>query len=215
MRSIRLCGGALMLVGLVAACGGTTEPDPVDQPAILAAVSGNGQSAEPGEVLPNPLIVQVTRSGAAVSGQAVAWSVVGGGGTLSAATSTTDNAGMASTTLTLGAAAGGNTVEASAAGLTGSPVSFSGTGVLATPPPNTASVTVADFSFTPPTSPLAVGGTVTWTWAGAVDHNVTFSSANSATQTAGSYSQTFPTAGSFAYQCTLHPGSMNGTIVVQ
>lgn len=214
MSIFRLRGSALVLVGLVAACG-TTEPEQMEQPAALSAVSGNGQTADAGQDLPDPLVVQVTQSGAGVSGQTVSWSVIGGGGAVSAASTTTDNAGMASVTWTMGPAAGGNTVEASAAGLTGSPVSFSGTSVLATPPPNTAAVTVSDFAFTPPTSPLAVGGTVTWTWNGAAQHNVTFASANSATQTGGTYQQTFPTAGSFTYQCTIHPGSMNGTIVVQ
>jgi len=61
---------------------------------------------------------------------------------------------------------------------------------------------------------------VTWTWAaGAVGHNVTFTSgpaprpANSATQSTGSYSATFTTVGTYGYHCTIHAG-MNGTVAV-
>lgn len=215
MNVHRLRGSAVVLAGFVAACG-TTEPQQQQQPAAISAVSGTGQTAEPGQALADPLIVQVRQDGAAVSGQAVSWVVTAGGGTVSAASSTTDNAGMAEVTWTLGPNEGANSVEASAAGLTGSPIAFAASAVLATPPPATAAVTVSDFAFTPPSSPLAVGGTVTWTWAGAVNHNVTFpAGASQGNQIAGTFSRTFPTAGSFQYQCTLHPGSMNGTIVVQ
>src|SRR5262249_52930175 len=60
--------------------------------------------------------------------------VTAGGGALSAASATTDAAGRASTTLTLGSSPGTNMVTASASSLSGSPVAFMATG---TPAPAT------------------------------------------------------------------------------
>ena len=106
-------------------------------------------------------------------------------------------------------------MRASVTGASGSPVSFTATGEAGGPPPSTASVNVADFSFNPDATTIAVGGQVTWTWTGSAPHNVTFSTGtNSVTQSAGTFSRTFDAAGAFGYQCTVHP-SMQGTITVQ
>jgi len=77
-------------------------------------------------------------------------------------------------------------------------------------------VVVANFRFEPQQTVAAAGDEVTWTWAqGATDHNVTFGDGTkSATQATGSYSRTFSAAGSFPYQCTIHPG-MNGSVTVR
>src|SRR5581483_5131617 len=70
-----------------------------------------------------------------VAGIAVTFAVSAGGGSLSGTgctgvplVCTTDNQGLASATLTLGAAGGVNTVTASATGLAGSPVTFTANG---------------------------------------------------------------------------------------
>jgi plastocyanin len=170
-----------------------------------------------GEEVANDLVVRITQDGAGVSGTTVSWSVTGGGGSVDPTSSTTDNSGNASTTWTLGASAGANFVEASSSGVDGSPVEFTATGVEDTPPPTQANVSVENNSFVPPSSTIAAGGQVTWTWAaGAVTHNVTFASGtNSVDQSSGTFSRTFPTAGSFPYQCTIHGASMSGTVVVQ
>jgi plastocyanin len=77
------------------------------------------------------------------------------------------------------------------------------------------SITVADNSFTPSSTTVPRGTTVTWTWNAQVDHNVTFADGESSgSKSSGSYSRTFGTAGSFGYRCTLHAG-MTGTVVVQ
>ncbi len=73
-------------------------------------------------------------------------------------------------------------------------------------------------TFSPAALSVAVGDTVTWTWAGDRSHNVTANSGqadtfSSATQTTGTFVKTFSIAGSFTYRCTLHSG-MNGTINV-
>ncbi len=99
------------------------------QPANLVMVSGNGQTGAAGQQLPGALTVKVTdANGNPVSGVSVTFSVTAGGGTISAASATTDSQGLASTRLTLGASAGTNTVVASSGTLAGSPITFNETG---------------------------------------------------------------------------------------
>ncbi|HUP51468.1 MAG TPA: hypothetical protein VM198_03255, partial [Longimicrobiales bacterium] len=133
--------GMAALALLLGACGGGTEPDTQPGPQVLAAVSGGGQTAEADEAVPNPLVVSVTQDGGPVAGKAITWTVTAGGGSVDPTSATTSAAGTASTTWTLGPTAGANTVQASASGVTGSPVSFSGTGTEPPePPPMQASV---------------------------------------------------------------------------
>ena len=199
-------------LGFAAACGSdTTEPGVSE--AVLAVLSGNAQTATEGEALPIPAAVRVSRDGSGVSGVSVAWAVTSGGGSVAPASSTTDSDGVASTTWTLGPTAGANALQASSSGATGSP-SFTATGTPAVLP-NQANVAVGDNFFDPTSALVAVGGQVTWTWNGAIGHNVTFpAGSNSATQSAGTFSRSFPTAGSFDYLCTIHGAAMSGTIVV-
>ena len=86
------------------------------------------------------------------------------------------------------------------------------------PPPPTATnaVSVSDNQFAPSAIRVAPGATVTWTWAqGSSVHNVTFQGGASDNLSNGAtFSRAFPTAGTFTYQCTLHPG-MTGTVTVQ
>lgn len=75
---------------------------------------------------------------------------------------------------------------------------------------------VGDNFFSPAATTVAAGSTVTWTWNGGNQHNVTFDDgAKSATQTSGTYARTFTTAGSYAYHCTVHGSAMSGTVNVQ
>ena len=92
------------------------------------------------------------------------------------------------------------------------------------PAPTAVTITTAAVDgqprFSPSNTELAVGGTVTWRIPAAAptQHNVT-SNTNawvaSPNLSAGqSFQVTFPQAGEFLYQCTLHPG-MNGRIEVR
>ena len=86
-------------------------------------------------------------------------------------------------------------------------------------PVATTSVNIVDFSFDPPNIRVSAGARVTWTWNGSASHNVTFASAASIppslTQSSGSYQAVMPTtSGVYTYQCTIHPGSMNGSVRV-
>src|SRR5579883_2519405 len=95
-------------------------------PASVTIVSGNNQTANQGTKLPNPLIVVVKdASGNLISGATVVFAATAGGGSVSPATATTNTSGQAQTVLTLGAAAGTDTVTATVGALT--PATFSET----------------------------------------------------------------------------------------
>lgn len=87
---------------------------------------------------------------------------------------------------------------------------------VSTPGPTANVDATLSNTFSPATVFVTVGGTVTWTFA--TLHNVTFDGAGAPANVpntgAGSVSRTFPTAGTYAYQCTLHPG-MSGSVRVQ
>lgn len=83
-------------------------------------------------------------------------------------------------------------------------------------PVSTNAVGVDNDFFTPANIQVSPGTTVTWTWAGGVTHNVTFSDGgtNSGDRSSGSFSRTFGTTGTFNYRCTLHAG-MDGSVLVK
>ena len=63
--------------------------------------------------------------------------------------------------------------------------------------------------FTPNTTTVKVGQTVLWKNTGTVLHNITFGQSclnDGAFQPGGTWSIKFSTAGSYDYQCTIHPG---------
>ena len=96
-------------------------------PHRLTKVCGEDQEGTAGEQLVEPLVVSVLdEDGAAIAGVDVSFAVTAGGGTLSAATATTNATGRARTWLTLGSELGTNTVEATVEGL--EPVTFTSTG---------------------------------------------------------------------------------------
>lgn len=85
--------------------------------------------------------------------------------------------------------------------------------------------------FDPSATTVPVGTAVTWTWNSCsndpyygetcVKHNVTWddgSAPASPSQSSGTYSRTFATAGTYAYHCTIHgttSSGMRGTVTVQ
>lgn len=91
-----------------------------------------------------------------------------------------------------------------------------------------AAVTIVDYSFSPATSSVKVGGSVDFTNTGAAVHhpvadNGAWDAGDLAPAQTGAYGQgngvggmnsiTFNTAGTFTYHCTIHP-SMTGTVTV-
>jgi len=108
----------------------TSPPQTGSAAAALRMVRGTGQSAAAGATLPKAFTVRVVdANGLPVAGASVSFAVTAGGGNLGGLGSrvvTSNGDGLAEVTLTLGAAAGGNTVTATAGGL--APVVFTATG---------------------------------------------------------------------------------------
>src|ERR1051325_1946459 len=96
----------------------------------IALNAGDGQSATTGTAVASPPSVIVRdASNNPVQGVGVTFAVATGGGSITAADQTTNASGIATVgSWTLGTTAGSNTLTASAAGLTGSPVAFTATG---------------------------------------------------------------------------------------
>ncbi|MGH8051429.1 MAG: autotransporter domain-containing protein, partial [Arenimonas sp.] len=175
----------------------------------LVASSGNGQAGPVLTALPVALTVQISPPAGvfaapgsgphkplALSGVPITFAVTGGGGSISLINALTNAAGQASTVLTLGPAAGTNTVSATVLG--GPSTSFSATGLTAAVASGLTIVSgnnqVLDPSVS--SSPLTVelrdsggvviaGATVNWTSTGG-----TLASASSVTNASGRASNT-------------------------
>ncbi len=99
----------------------------------LIAQSGSGQSGVVGTTLANPLVVKVAASdGVGVAGTTVSFAVASGGGSVGSSSAVSDANGLAQTTFKLGTSTGAQSVTASAASLTGSPITFTATAQAAT-----------------------------------------------------------------------------------
>ena len=135
------------VVAFAHACGDNAGPDPAPgtTPAAMAIVSGNNQSALVGAALANAFVARVTNTaGDPLSGVAVTWSVTAGGGTLGSTSSTSNAQGEASTTYTLGAAAGANEVVAAIAGMTSINATFTATATPLNVTPTTLTIVSGD-----------------------------------------------------------------------
>jgi adhesin/invasin len=138
---------SLVLLVLVAAAGASTpfsaasfttmssvtvqaSASPVTQDT-LQVNTGNGQSATVGTAVTTAPSVRVTdKNSNPVSGIVVTFAVASGGGSATGLSATTNASGIAAVgSWTLGTTAGANTLTASVAGLIGSPVTFTATGV--------------------------------------------------------------------------------------
>lgn len=83
------------------------------------------------------------------------------------------------------------------------------------PPPLAVSVSMVDNQFQPASVEIGVGGTVTFTNNGSVQHNATGGTINTPNLNPGqSANEIMQTIGTFNYNCTLHSG-MSGTIIVR
>lgn len=206
---------------LLAACGGDGGTGPQGLVLARATSSGDGQTGAPGSVL-SPFRIQLTNDGVPVEGTIINWTVTSGGGTLDVPTSITDANGLASATLTLGQTTGQNRVNATATGASGSPVTFVGTAVIAG---LFEQVDVENNQFSPATVTIQPGGTVLFLWsASAQDHDIipvapaTKPSQSTVRDGPFSHEETFNTAGTYRYFCSVHGSAgsgMRGEVVVQ
>jgi hypothetical protein len=125
---------ALILVVLASFLISGCSQDPPTTPRLaeLRLVSGDGQSAPIGSLLPLPLVVRVQdQRGNPISGAVIRWQVTSGTGVVAPLVDTTDADGRAETTFRLGQNLGVQTVSATLTGL--SPVSFVATATPAPP----------------------------------------------------------------------------------
>jgi plastocyanin len=233
------CFAALILaiIVILPGCGGGGECcDPIVQDPTASKTGGDVQAGSVGEPLPEPLLVTVTTDGGAAPGVTVIWSTAAPGGTLTPTSAVTDANGVASSIWTLGTTPGTQTATATVAGATGSPVTFTATAAEPVPTPTAASVTVRDNNFlsvrnmttNPAVDTVAVGGSVTWTWApsAGAPHDVTSTGSPSFTSRGtvtpppvpDPHQVSFPAAGTYNYYCTIHgspTSGMRGRIVVK
>jgi plastocyanin len=196
--------------------------------ATIATHAGNNQTGATGSTLATPLqVVTTDQYGNPVAGVTVTWAVTAGGGSVTPTTSVSDAQGIASTSQTLPASAGDVTVTATAAGLAGSPQTFTST---ATASVGGTTVAVVNNQFQPATLTVAAGTTVSFVWgAGAAQHSInpeapnTIPSDPTISDAPHTYSVTFNTPGTYRYYCSVHgavgtggiPTGMSGSIVVQ
>jgi len=113
-------------------------------------------------------------------------------------------------------ATGAGTAQINASVTFGGITRGGGTNVTVQVAPASGTVTAPEFVFLPTTIDVQAGGVVTWS-IGAIHHNVTFNSAGAPANIDelrnASDSRTFPSSGTFNYNCAFHAG-MNGTVVV-
>jgi len=96
---------ALILLAAVVGCGSDSTPvtPPPAETAVVTLASGDAQKGQFDAALPAPLVVSVsTPTGDPLPNVKVNWGVVAGGGSLSSASSLTDQNGIASVIWTLG-----------------------------------------------------------------------------------------------------------------
>ena len=106
-----------------------------DAPTTIEMVSGGvpPQSAAVGTTLPDPLVVRVTDANDnPVANVGVTWTAQVGG-SVSETNTATNSSGLAQVTRTLGVLPGTYTTTAQVEGLSGSPVTFTSTGVVGAP----------------------------------------------------------------------------------
>lgn len=112
--SLRMVALIVMLAGV----SGCTLNTDLSGPAGFAKYSGDLQSAPPSTTLPTQLAVIVfTQFGETLPNVTVTWTITAGGGALSAASTLTNDGGIASVNYTTGATTGSATVRASVSGL--------------------------------------------------------------------------------------------------
>lgn len=105
-----------------------------DVPVAMALQGGDNQNVAAGTAVPNaPSVLITDQYGNPVSGTSVTFAVASGGGSITGGAATTNASGIAAVgSWTLGSSIGPNSLTATSAGLTGSPVTFHATGVAGT-----------------------------------------------------------------------------------
>jgi plastocyanin len=201
----------LLLSCALAGCGGgggnggtNPPPTPVLTSVALSKTTASLRPTESTTITATPK----DQNGNAMSGQTVDWTVAPTSGVVSISPS---GASVTVTGTALGQATLTATVQQKVA---------NATITVQNSFPSSADIAVGSGGanvFDPNAVDMAAGGTVNFNWSG-VTHNVTWQSppvslANVGDRSSGTVSFTLNTAGTYNFQCTLHPG-MSGTITV-
>jgi alpha-tubulin suppressor-like RCC1 family protein len=111
--------------------GSCKSPDAPDALPTISIHAGDGQSATAGSAVATaPAVKIVGANSTGVAGIVVTFAVASGSGSVTGATVTTNDAGIATVGgWTLGSVAGVNTLTANASGVTGSPATFTATAI--------------------------------------------------------------------------------------
>ena len=111
-RAFVRCGFALVLTAAFSGCSLNQD---IGGPSTMVKTGGDAQTAPANTLLPLPLVVTVVdQFGQTIDNVPVTWSIISGGGSLSATSSVTDANGNASVTYTTGPAAGQAVIRANA-----------------------------------------------------------------------------------------------------
>jgi plastocyanin len=206
------------LIGSPIASTGIATPG---NPANLIFSSQNPASGAPSSLA--TLAVKARDAhGNGVAGIRIDWATTAGGGLVSPGVDTTNTQGIATTSHTLSDSTRPDSVTAtSTPGLSGSPVSFETTIVIAT----TVAISIDDDTFTPGTDTVAVGDTVQWTNNGGLQHTVTSGNGSPTVYNSGTLNPTstfthvYTAVGTYPYYCQFHGTAsgtgMHGVIVVK
>ena len=193
--------------------------------ATISIQSGNGGTAVVASTRTLEAKV-VDANGNPVAGQTVSWAAATGGGSVSAPTSTTSAAGVASVGWTLGTAAGAQTATATSAGLAGSPLTFTATTTAAAAAAGSSTLAASPASITADGSSASIltvqlrdaYGNAVGASAGTVALSATSGTLSAVTDNGnGTYTATLtaPTAvGSSTVSGTLNGGALAGTATV-
>lgn len=192
---------AIAVILFISACGGGGTTSPQVGPVTTVSVTDPSSAVALGGTM-QMSAAATDANGNVVAGLNATWT------SSNPAVATVNTAGLVS-----GLSVGAATITATVSGVAGSK------GITVAPAGTTATVqATTNQQFTPAQVDITAGGTVTWQFS-TLTHNVTFTGTAAGTPAnipdtfSASVSRSFTTAGTFAYQCTIHSG-MNGTVVV-
>jgi hypothetical protein len=106
-----------VLLAALPACGGDDAPGGPPAPTSLQVIAGTQQTAQVGQALPAPILVQVNAGNQPAVSVTVAFAVTAGGGRVNRASAVTDNLGQATVVWTLGGLLGSQSLTVSTTGL--------------------------------------------------------------------------------------------------